>query len=588
MANGQNDAQAQQPSSFFQDLAAGKTADPLASKSAAAPSTTPSAMVPKTPTPIPTPIPTATPAPASDFFHDLASQDPAKDIGSGTASQTPGPAPGTFHRGLDFGFQQGMGFTAPDPNNPHSLEFSDMAKQFWENLQRSAGQSYARLGGIDISDPEKTKGIPVWRLDVPVRSALATAVTPFDMIASGIEGMATTLENGGKELVEGLRKGDHERIGRGTGKVIASLGQLAMGMDDGLPARTLTKASEYAPRAVEGSEVTGPMRPANVFQGPINRSVGAIARDVRFGDPSKALVEEGIAWPGTKGRLAQVNAKLAQIGPQLQQALSNAKGAIKLDDVLDPIIKKYKDKIRLSNESDATKKAAYDDLNTLRNTAHEHAPSGNASAAEANGFKQAIGDSVNWEKRPTPMHDTVVDAYRESYGAVRDQVNNLVGSKAADLNRRISNLRAAQSALRETYVQQKAGRTPGLDITHPFNAAKSLTGNVAPLGIKTAQKGAEAAPLGAGALVTGFQQEDTRNWIPIQTSDSKQHLIHPEDLAEAQRRDPKLKVLDKPQPQSDWVHVQFADDSVHRIHPADVNQALKQNPGAKVVGPENQ
>ena len=98
------------------------------------------------------------------------------------------------------------------------------------------------------------------------------------------------------------------------------------------------------------------------------------------------------------------------------------------------------------------------------------------------------------------------------------------------------------------YVQQKAGRTPGLDITHPLNAAKSLTGNVAPLGIKTGQAVAKAAPLGAGTLVNAFQgdrNEDTSQWIPIQLGDGSRHLIHPEDLPEAQRRDPNIKILDQ-------------------------------------------
>ena len=424
MANGNDNtaqapatqAQAPAPASrnLFHDLAEGKSDATTNTPTPGAPAVSSTAAT--------TPNPQSATGTAN-LFHDLAAQDPAQDIGLGTSSaQTSGPAPGTFHRGLDFGIQQGFGFKSPDPNNPHSITLTDMGRQFWDNLTRSAGESYARLGGATT---EEEWNAPIWRLDVPVGSALAAAATPIDMLASGIEGMATTLENGGKELVSGLWEGDHEKIGRGTGKVLASLGQLSMGMDEGLPTRTLTKASEYAPRAVEGGEVVGPMRPANVFQGPINRSVGALARDVRFGDPSRALVDEGIAWPGTKGRLAQVNAKLQQLGPQLQQSLSNANGAIKLDDVLDPIIKKYKDKIRLSNESDATKQAAYNDLATLRNTAHEHSPSGNASAARANTFKQAIGDSVNWEKRPTPMLDVVVDAYREAYGSVRDQVNGL-------------------------------------------------------------------------------------------------------------------------------------------------------------------
>ncbi len=42
------------------------------------------------------------------------------------------------------------------------------------------------------------------------------------------------------------------------------------------------------------------------------------------------------------------------------------------------------------------------------------------------------------------------------------------------------------------------------------------------------------------------RDEDTSNWRLIQTSDQKQHLIHPEDLPEASRRDPGLKILEQP------------------------------------------
>ena len=42
------------------------------------------------------------------------------------------------------------------------------------------------------------------------------------------------------------------------------------------------------------------------------------------------------------------------------------------------------------------------------------------------------------------------------------------------------------------------------------------------------------------------RDESTSNWKKIQTSDGKQHMIHPEDLEEAKRRDPGLKILDQP------------------------------------------
>jgi len=40
--------------------------------------------------------------------------------------------------------------------------------------------------------------------------------------------------------------------------------------------------------------------------------------------------------------------------------------------------------------------------------------------------------------------------------------------------------------------------------------------------------------------------QDTSGWRKIQTSDGARHLIHPQDLEEAQRRDPGLKILDQP------------------------------------------
>ncbi len=41
-------------------------------------------------------------------------------------------------------------------------------------------------------------------------------------------------------------------------------------------------------------------------------------------------------------------------------------------------------------------------------------------------------------------------------------------------------------------------------------------------------------------------QDDTSSWQHIQTSDGARHLIHPEDLEEAKKRDPSLKLLGQP------------------------------------------
>jgi len=62
----------------------------------------------------------------------------------------------------------------------------------------------------------------------------------------------------------------------------------------------------------------------------------------------------------------------------------------------------------------------------------------------------------------------------------------------------------------------------------------------------------------AGSTATGVASptdagmnadQDTSGWRKIQTSDGGRHLIHPEDLEEAQRRDATLKILDQPNKQ---------------------------------------
>jgi len=47
----------------------------------------------------------------------------------------------------------------------------------------------------------------------------------------------------------------------------------------------------------------------------------------------------------------------------------------------------------------------------------------------------------------------------------------------------------------------------------------------------------------AGATTASASDEDTSDWRRIQTSDGATYLIHPEDLDEAKKRDPNLKVL---------------------------------------------
>src|SRR5713101_7816937 len=104
-----------------------------------------------------------------------------------------------LHRGFETGVLHGFGLTAPNPEDPHSIGISDMASQTWNNLKQGAIHSYHALGGTAPGE-EKWEKAPIYRLDIPVVSALATVATPVDMIGSGIESMVTTIEDGSKEM----------------------------------------------------------------------------------------------------------------------------------------------------------------------------------------------------------------------------------------------------------------------------------------------------------------------------------------------------------------------------------------------------
>src|SRR5258708_13639852 len=142
-------------------------------------------------------VPTqATPAPSQGDW-EVVSKSPAP--GSDDEQTDNSFAPETlakhpvltkWHRGIETGMQEGLGFTSPDPNNPHSLGISDIASQTWNNLKRAAIHSYENLGGaLD----QELSTVPAYRVDVPLRSAAAIVATPFDMIGTGLNSMANTL-----------------------------------------------------------------------------------------------------------------------------------------------------------------------------------------------------------------------------------------------------------------------------------------------------------------------------------------------------------------------------------------------------------
>src|SRR5258708_2705807 len=127
-------------------------------------------------------------------------------------------------KGVTQGFADGSGLTAPN-DDPTKLEWGDILGQTWSNIKNSAIHSYENLGGKEIQEP-----VPGTTPQAAV-NLLAMAGTPFDMIGSGINSMATTIEDGSKQLVAGIKSGDHQAAARGAGKLLASLRQIAVSME---------------------------------------------------------------------------------------------------------------------------------------------------------------------------------------------------------------------------------------------------------------------------------------------------------------------------------------------------------------------
>jgi hypothetical protein len=412
---------------------------------------------------------------------------------------------------IEQGVAKAFGLHAPDTAHPETMKLSEMAAQTFENIKNAAIKSYERWGG-SIEEPT---GTPVQQAVGQAKSVGALAMTVPDMLASGIEGLATQLEHGGKQFVAAAKAGDHGGMQEAFGTLLGSLGQLAAGAEAPEAAENAgdlaVKGTEYSPRNIRGSEtdmsqVPGNSRPANVLQGSINRSVGATAKDVAFGDPSKALVDENISWPGNRGRLVQVNAKLNQVGNALDAKLQAAPGSVDVLNELDPVFTKYREEIRLSNATPQLKAQMSHDLDALIDTAAEHAPSGQASIAELNEIKQAIGDSVNWTKRPAGMElsDTILSAYKEAYAALKNKVNDAIGPDGAALNQRFSNLKSAQNALREEVKTARAGQGP-MSRMGVTQRAEAAVGHAATPVITGAQKATEAAKTAAPAIGAAAQ-----------------------------------------------------------------------------------
>jgi hypothetical protein len=325
-----------------------------------------------------------------------------------------------------------------------------------------------------------------------------------DMGSTAADTMALTTGNPVaprlRELSEGARP--HGDLATPVGRDLTDAATLYLG-------EKAPTATEYSPREVNyKGDIEGALRPANAAQGAINKSVSAAQRDVRFGDPAQAIIDENILTPSTIGRQQAAAQKIAELKPQLDAKLA---AAPKIDIAqFGPTFNNFINKLADAALTPAEVNEALDEASIALDRLQKYADhNGTISAQDLNEAKQALGDRVgDWESRATAKTrpDVVRNLYHQLYGQLRDAVNDAAGTET--LNKRLSNLIALKNSLAERALSVKRGSlgTGSMAQNGILQRAEAAAGHVAPAAIKTAQTGAAPLPTATKLAVAAGDQ----------------------------------------------------------------------------------
>ncbi len=312
------------------------------------------------------------------------------------------------------------------------------------------------------------------------------------MLASLIPVIGPAAAKAGEDIGKG-------NVGEGLGEATGLVGTMLAPEAGKTSGDLAERSTEFRPGSVAEKEAgTADWRPANLVHGPINRAVGSTVRDVRYGDPSKAIIKNKIITISRGGQMKATAAKLDELRPQLTRALAAAKAPVDALDIVTNVIQDASKKLNEAVISNAERDSAQADLDLLKDAVIKRNPSGKLTAAQANEVKQYVGDAVNWEKRPSPMQPVVEAAFRSAYEALKNAVNYAApGTK--DINDRFTDLLALRSSLRDAALKEAAGRGEfaGMNLT---GKAEAAVGRVAPAVVVGAQKVASAVKPAVSAV----------------------------------------------------------------------------------------
>lgn len=162
---------------------------------------------------------------------------------------------------------------------------------------------------------------------------------------------------------------------------------------------------------------------------------------------------------------------------------------------------------------------------------------------------EAIRDSLY--DHLTNAGETGIKDLKRTYGAIRNVENEIRGQVNVGGRQRPISLKQAIGMTAGVLHGGPAGiAAAALPIVDQlYNSPEALlnraVGKAAPL--TPLKSVVQDTALGAGITAKAAARAEGANWIRIQGADGKHYEIHPEDLPEAQKRDPALTVLDNPQ-----------------------------------------
>lgn len=489
-------------------------------------------------------------------------------------------------RGLRRGTLQGLGLHPDDQGHVGGL--MDALGQTVSGIKNSAIQSFHNLGG-DTSDTDKP------HFGQTLLNEAAIVGTPFDMIGTGINGMAHTIEDGASDIKKGISASggvDHETIAQGAGKIIAALGQIFMGSEKGA-------ATEVIKKMGDATEAAGTVVDKNATR-PANGLVRAkTARSYSYGkNPGQTILDENIKPTNSLENLQkQVEDSQTNLGNQVRQVLTDPSVAQRtvnaaqvVDTKMNEVLNKIADEKGLQNRQgviDAIKQIRKDivgihdaDGNMVGMT------TGPRTLVEANEMKKSVGRNTRWNNDPE-ISQYANDFRKGAYGALNDAVENEVQSAAKNnpnnplvqsvkaLNQRYANSIEFERLLKDRVVKEAnadvglnnflkkgafwTGMTYLLGGGHPLLGGAILANEAirTPIGriintkmqsaaggalqdTGTAMRGAGPAAAAQGASVAASGQGGT---VRIKASDGSLHDIPAQSLDAAKQRDPQLQII---------------------------------------------